>query len=91
MSHTFTQGGTGIRIVYDQEAFRFNEHAFYVEANQPASSGTNKVVMFASSIRYPDGEVISFTYDTHLQQGTFLAHRPTKITSSIGYELHIEY
>jgi YD repeat-containing protein len=50
-------------------------------------------VFYASSVTYPDGEVITYTYDT-VSISTLVAvilHRPTKLSSNRGFYISINY
>ncbi len=79
--YTFTESGTGA-------IYTFNKLEF---DSGPASP--RQVQYYASSIAYPDGEVISLTYETgnyaSAQGRTF--HRLTQMSSSIGYYLTFSY
>ena len=55
------------------------------------TSGTNQhPYYYASSVAYPNGEVISYTYDTAVL-GTATYRRPNRIDSSLGYYILITY
>ncbi len=61
-----------------------------------ATTGSNPVVIlyYASSITYPDGEVLSFTYDTATLPGDPFNrtwYRPTRISSNLGFHITISY
>jgi RHS repeat-associated protein len=75
----FTRGGTGEVYLFDRLS---------------VSAGSNPLttIHYASSVRYPNGEVISFTYDTASYPGdTRIFHRPTQISSNLGYFILIWY
>lgn len=60
------------------------------------TTGTSPVTIqyYASSITYPDGEVLSFTYDTATLPGdpyNRTWYRPTRVASSLGFHLTISY
>jgi RHS repeat-associated protein len=57
-------------------------------------SSTTQLIYYASSVTYPDGEVISFQYDT----GTFPSdsanrtfYRPNRVSSNTGYAITVAY
>jgi len=80
-SFIYTQGGTGIKVVYNQLSSQF-------------TGAQSQVTMYASSIIYPDGEVVSFTYDKESQNingSTIVYHRPTAVSSNTGFKLVIDY
>ncbi|WP_196138969.1 RHS repeat domain-containing protein [Aliikangiella sp. G2MR2-5] len=79
----YTQGGTGIEVRYNLQSslFQWNN-----ALDKKAEEGT----WYASSIKFPTGEILSLTYDT-TTEGVVTYHRPTKVSSSLGYELHISY
>ncbi len=71
------------------ESYRFNLK--HVE-----TTGTNPISMqyYASAVSYPNGETLSYTYDTATLAGdpfnrTF--YRPTRITSNLGFFITIVY
>lgn len=55
--------------------------------------GTNsQFLYYLSTIQYPDGETISYTYDTVQPPGDFRIYmRPNRIQSSTGYYITISY
>ena len=55
------------------------------------TSGTNQhPYYYVSNVTYPNGEVISYTYDT-AASGTATYRRPNRIDSSLGYYILITY
>ena len=50
---------------------------------------------YASSVTHPNGESISYSYDTAMLAGDFIPnrrfYRPIRVTSSYGYEISITY
>lgn len=55
--------------------------------------GTRQVIYYASSVSYPDGEVLTYTYETATYssgQGR-TSYRVTKVSSNIGYSLNFAY
>ena len=79
----YSEGGSGRQIWFDRQMTWMN------------SSGSLSVSFYPSWIRYADGEQHTFTYDTYTVNhgGDFVIvyHRPSKITSSRGYELRFTY
>lgn len=82
---TFSEGLKNFRRSPTGEVYKFNVEF----TNSPGSGGTVKVY-YASEIRYPDGEVLSFTYDTHTEI-PYSYRRPTRIDSNLGYYIAITY
>lgn len=78
--YEFTESQTGAFYLYDSVQF----DSGYV--------GNRQLWYYASSITYPDGEVISFTYDkVQVSSGNpkRVEHRLTRMSSNLGY--HIEF
>ncbi|RXZ63901.1 RHS repeat-associated core domain-containing protein [Pelagerythrobacter rhizovicinus] len=80
-SRYFTQGGTG--AFYDFDLVQI----------EPSWPNTTRIY-YASSVSYPDGEEISFSYDSYYypagsQSRTF--YRPSTVSTNIGYSLKITY
>lgn len=77
-----TQAGTG--AVYNF-GYTYQRH------QQPTASNIN-VQIYCSTIRYPDGEVITFSYDSVQPSGDYRTwYRPTKVASNLGYYISISY
>lgn len=76
--YTFTQSGTG--AVYNFDQLEYNS----------GYTAPRQTQYYASSIVYPDGEVISLTYQTAYGFGR-TQHRLTQMSSSIGYYLTFSY
>jgi RHS repeat-associated protein len=67
---------------------------FTIKGVNVLSGTARSTYYYASSIGYPNGETISFTYDSFTASGavglpTF--YRPNKVESSVGYYLAITY
>ena len=83
----------GMSAIYQRA--QTGETYTYDLVNSDATGGSTRTVQsYASSIGYPDGEVISFTYQTYVfvQGGhstTF--YRPTQIQTNAGYFITISY
>ncbi|UAB79217.1 RHS repeat-associated core domain-containing protein [Erythrobacter sp. SCSIO 43205] len=78
----FWHGGSATRVAFDQEM---------AWIDNPSEL---KVLYYASSVSYADGEVHTFTYETYnVNYGSFVLryHRPTKVSSNNGYELRFTY
>jgi YD repeat-containing protein len=76
---TVTEGQTGAVYTFD-----------LLEFDSGPSLQTRRVQRYASSIVYPDGEVISLSYDTAVYFNRTL-HRVTQISSNIGYRISVSY
>ena len=81
-ANVFMRGGSGETYVFDLQ---------FVQ-----TTATNLVTMqyYASSVSYPNGEVISYTYDTAALAGDPLRrtfYRPTTVSSSLGFFITIAY
>ena len=80
--YRFRQAGTGALWRFDLK---------HVDSQGP----TNRTVLYyASQVTYPNGETISYFYDTATLAGdpyqrTF--YRPNRVTSSLGYSIAITY
>ena len=78
----FTQAGSG--AVY---------HFAYQHYHKPAPH--QSMVYFGSSIDYPNGETITYTYDAATLTGDFIPgrifYRPNAIVSNLGYTISITY
>jgi len=78
-SYIYVQGGTGVKVIYNKESWSRQVTDY------------NEVGFYASTIIYPDGESLTYSYDVVVGQTLFDAYRPTKVVSNIGYEMHIDY
>ncbi len=88
----FTQRETGAR-------YTFNVLHLFTNPAKPASTAPYipaRRYYYASKIEYPDGEIISYEYDTATldpsndpYQRTW--YRPSRITTNLGYFITIEY
>jgi RHS repeat-associated protein len=80
--NTFTQAGSGA-------VWRFT-----LKHVKTTNSNPNTIQYYASSVTYPNGETISYSYSTGFLAGdTFNRtwYRPTQLTSSLGYTITISY
>ena len=81
--YNFTQSPTGAIYNFDQLSYD----------NGPQNPPTRTVYYYASSATYPDGEVISYTYQT----ATYASGQPpvqfrlTKVSSSVGFYITLTY
>jgi RHS repeat-associated protein len=78
----YQRGGSGEHYVFDRK---------HVQA-----SANNKVttLYYASSVSYPNGEILTYTYQTAMLQGDpfqRVFHRPTRVTSNLGFFITIAY
>lgn len=77
--YTFTQSSTGAVYAFDS-----------LEYDNGPTQPSRKVQYYATSIRHPDGEVISFTYEKTPGAGRIL-HRLTRMSSNIGFHIAFSY
>ena len=78
----YMRGGTG-------EVYRFDLEHVRTTTTNPIS-----IQSYASSITYPNGEVLTFTYDTAKLAGDTLNrtfYRPIKVSSNFGYYISLSY
>jgi len=77
----YARGGSGEQYVFDQKSFE--------TTGNPLS-----MRFYASSVTWPNGEVITFQYDTAIIPGSnpiVTLHRPNRVTSNLGYFITITY
>lgn len=79
LGNIFTQTGTGAQ-------FNLNLNSY--DVTNPATG--RQYLYYASSIQYPDGETITFSYQTHVD-GIRTYYRPVTVSSSVGYAISITY
>lgn len=77
--YIITEGQTGAVYTFD-----------LLEYDSGAAQQSRRVQRYASQIAYPDGEVISLSYDTAVYYNRTL-HRVTQISSNIGYHINVTY
>jgi len=78
---TMRQAGSGALYVFNRK-----------ELHTTSSNGSASVTLYASSIQYPNGETLSFHYDTAtVANDPRIFHRPNRITSSLGFSISITY
>jgi RHS repeat-associated protein len=80
--YRFRQGGSGAL---------YNFNLKHVDSQGPTN---RSILYYASQVTYPNGETISYSYDTATLAGdpylrTF--YRPNRLTSSLGYYISITY
>lgn len=69
---------------------------YHFDLKHVKTTGTNPVSMlyYASSVSYPNGETITYTYQTATLPGDTFGrtfYRPTRITSNLGFFITISY
>lgn len=79
LGNTITQAGSGAR-------WNFNLASF----DSTNINGLRNILYYASSVSYPDGETITYNYQTYAA-GIRTYYRPTIITSSLGYAISVTY
>lgn len=87
----FNPGARTYRKEGSGELWYFNVLSTDVE---PPGSGLRTILYYASRVEYPDGEVISYTYDAAPLPGdpwNRVYYRPTKVSSNTGYFISISY
>lgn len=85
----FGTGGSQYRQAGTGAVYHFNLKHVNV-----LSAGSRTTLYYASSIDYPNGETLTFSYDTATLAGdTFNRtwYRPNQVVSSLGYSLTITY
>jgi RHS repeat-associated protein len=55
-----------------------------------AGTGVRSILYYATQVTYPNGEIISYTYNK-VPWGSVTLHRPTQISSSLGYFISLTY
>ncbi len=80
--YTFTESQTGAVYAFDS-----------LQYDSGAGQQQRQVQYHASSISYPDGEVITFTYDkqTYASGTGPINHRLTQMSSNVGYYITFTY
>ena len=81
-ANQYQRGGSGEYYVFDRKHVH--------------TSTNNKVttLYYASSVSYPNGEVLTYSYQTAMLQGDVLQrvfHRPIRVTSNLGFFITIAY
>jgi RHS repeat-associated protein len=76
----YRQAGTGVLYTFKAKSFdTLLGTSFYS-------------LYYVSTIKYPDGETLTYAYDTSLAPGDFRTyHRPVSISSNTGYYIRISY
>lgn len=80
----YVRGGSG-------EVYTFDLLALLAE---PPAVTTRTTVYYASSVRYPNGEILTYTYDTAMNPADpfqRVYYRPTRVSSNLGFFLSIAY
>jgi len=75
----FTEAGSAARWAFTSKY-----------SDSVAGSGVRSITYYAAQVTYPNGEIITYTYDK-VPWGTSTLHRPTRIESSLGYFITIAY
>lgn len=81
----FRQAGSGARYVFDLEHLR---------TTPQGPSDPVMVQSYASSVSYPNGETLTYTYETATlpeDQLNRTFYRPTRITSNLGFFIALAY
>lgn len=80
--YSFTESQTGAVYAFDS-----------LQSDNGVSQPNRQVWYYASSISYPDGEVITLTYDKAHYSGSTnpTLHRLTRMSSNIGYRIDFTY
>ncbi|MFA5966735.1 MAG: RHS repeat-associated core domain-containing protein [Sphingomonas sp.] len=78
LGNMLTQVGSGA-------IFNFNLSSYDV-----TNANGRTFIYYASSVQYPDGETLSYTYQTYVA-GTRTYYRPITVTSNVGYAIAVTY
>lgn len=81
---TYKQGKTGILIRYTLLS------SFQDFSSDPLRKKTYEGTWFASEVYFPDGEKLSYQYDTAIS-GLVKHHRPRTVSTNLGYQLILTY
>lgn len=89
-------GGANFRQSSTGAKFSFNKLHVFINPGPPPTGGyyvPARRVYYLSKIEYPDGEVITYEYDTTTLNGSYPGtwYRPNKISTNIGYFITIDY
>ena len=79
----FTESQSGAQYAFDS-----------VQFDSGAGQASRQLWYYLTSITYPDGEVITFTYDkvtVSTGSPTRVEHRLTRMSSNLGYHIDFEY
>jgi RHS repeat-associated protein len=96
-SDCYNVGGTGSTLVTYQafhQAGTGGVWHFTLKHDNVVGANNTTLLYYASSVDYPNGEAISYTYQTYVMPGdTFnrTFYRPTTITSNLGYAISLTY
>lgn len=77
---TFVQGGSGRKILFGEMYHWW-----------PQPGGSANASFYPTWVEYANGEKHTYTYDKYTVSGPIHRHRPTKVTSNLGYELRLTY
>jgi len=70
------------------------EYRFDLKHVRTASNNQVTMLYYASSVSYPNGEILTYTHETAMLQGDPVQrvfHRPTRVTSNLGFFITIAY
>jgi RHS repeat-associated protein len=81
---TYKQGKTGLLVRYTLLS------SFQDFSRNPLSKKTYEGTWYASEVYFPDGEKLSYQYDTAVL-GQVKYHRPQKVSTNLGYQLILTY
>lgn len=64
---------------------------YYFDSRMVETAGTTRtIVYYATAVHYPDGEVITYTYDK-VNMGSRIVHRPSRVSSNRGFFITLSY
>ncbi|WP_338445673.1 RHS repeat-associated core domain-containing protein [Pelagerythrobacter marensis] len=79
-TYYYMQGGTGVRITFDSLV------------NRQDNGSKEDFALHASSVTWPNGEALTFTYEKVVEiPNVLIRHRPTRVVSNLGYEMRMTY
>ncbi len=93
---TFTQNGGIYQRGGSGEIYIFNLKQLdnFVANPNPGTDPYTQRMYYASNVLYPDGEVLTYSYDTATLNGDSFGrtfYRPNKISSNLGFYITISY
>lgn len=77
-NYEFTESKTGAVYMFDQK-------------QHEAGISSVQLRYYASSVRYPDGEIISYTYSKVADGSGRVFHRPIRVASNRGFFITVSY
>lgn len=76
--YSFVEGGTGAEWTFDSK-------------QHETTGNPVQLRYYATSVRYPNGELISYEYHKATDASGRVFHRPIRVSSNVGYHITISY